>query len=205
MSTGSLDAMASNRAGNPRGRRAVWVLLLVFGCGLLSPAEAVRRRDQEPVQGGVPEEEEFREANIAPPAFPQDSRLVEFTVTGRSSNRFFVDPATLTVGPDKIIRFAVVVRSASGAKTVSFSGVHCKTREWKDYAYGYDGSWRKVENPQWRPIHEKGINNYQETLFSEFFCFGGAVSGGPMGDAKTIVRYLKTAPAKDPHTPRTLY
>jgi hypothetical protein len=185
-------------------RRAAAALLLLFGMGLLGPAEAVRRRDLEPQSGGVPEEEdeEFREAVVEPPAYPQDNKLIEFTVTGRTANRFFIDPATLSVGPDKVIRFALVVRAPSGAKSVSFSGVHCKTREWKDYAYGTTGTWRKVGDPQWRPIHEKGLNNYQETLFSEFFCYEGVVTGGPVGDAKTIVRYLKTPPVQDPRTQR---
>ena len=92
--------------------------------------------------------------------------------------------------------------AAEGARTVSYSGVNCKTAGWKDYAFGRDGDrWERVDDPQWREIRDQQMNNHQYTLASEFFCYGGIFSGGPMGDAKSIVRHLKHPATPDARVP----
>ncbi|HXV07730.1 MAG TPA: hypothetical protein VD791_06850, partial [Burkholderiales bacterium] len=53
-----------------------------------------------------------------------------------------------------------------------------------------------------RPIQARGFNNYQHTLFKEFFCYGGVASGGPLGSAETIVRNLKHPAPQDNTVPR---
>ena len=82
--------------------------------------------------------------------------------------------------------------------------MRCDTREWKDYAFGRaDGEMaHRRAGAQWRRIQQREFNNYQQTLFREFFCFGGIMTGGPAGSAKTIVRNLKYPPVPDPHVPR---
>jgi len=184
-------------------RRAIALAgLALFALGMISPADAVRRRDQDPIHG-APEELPFSEAKVAPPAYPADAGLIEFTATGRTRNRFYVDGTSLSVGPDEVIRFVLVVRTPSKVNNVSFSAVRCDTGEWKDYAYARtDKSWAVDEQAKWRPIQERGFNNYQHTLFAEFFCYGGVTSGGPLGSAETIVRNLKHPFPPDQHTPR---
>jgi hypothetical protein len=185
-----------------RRRAAALAALALFAVGLIGPADAVRRRDQDPIHG-APEEEPFREADIAPPPYPADAGLIEFTTTGRTRNRFYVDGPSLSVGPDKVIRFVLVVRTPSKVNNVSFSAVRCGTQEWKDYAYARtDKTWVRDEQAKWRPIEARGFNNHQHTLFSEFFCYGGVASGGPLGSAESIVRNLKHPTPADPHSPR---
>jgi hypothetical protein len=183
-------------------RAAALTGLTLFALGMIGPADAVRRRDQDPIHG-APEELPFREADIAPPPYPVDASLIEFTVSGRTRNRFYVDGPSLSVGPDKVIRFVLVVRSPSKASNVSFSAVRCDTREWKDYAYGRaDKTWNVDENAQWRRIRASAFNNHQYTLLSEYFCYGGVSSGGPLGSAEAILRNLKHPTPADPHSPR---
>jgi hypothetical protein len=183
-------------------RAAALAGLTLFALGMTGPADAVRRRDQDPIHG-APEELPFREAEIAPPPYPADAGLIEFTTTGRTRNRFYVDGTSLSVGPDEVIRFVLVVRTPSKANNASFSAVRCDTKEWKDYAYARtDNTWAVDEQAKWRPIQAQGVNNYQHTLFSEFFCYGGVNSGGPLGSAKAIVRNLKYPTPADPHSPR---
>jgi hypothetical protein len=186
----------------PRRRAAALAALALFAVGLVGPADAVRRRDQDPIHG-APEEEPFREADVVPPPYPADAGLIEFTVTGRTQNRFYVDGPSLSVGPDKVIRFVLAVRTPSKVNNVSFSAVRCDTREWKDYAYARpDKTWARDERAKWRPIQARGFNNYQHTLFKEFFCYGGVASGGPLGSAETIVRNLKHPAPQDNTVPR---
>lgn len=181
------------------------VLIAAAGCGGGSRGEAPKvtyRGDSGPNK--VPEEAPWKESEIALPPYPRDQDLIRFEPTGQTTNRFYVDGSSLTVDPDKVIRFALVIRSAGDTSTASYAGVNCKTGEWKEYAYGRDGQrWEPAKDPQWRPIHDQRINNYQHTLAVQFFCTSGLFSGGPVGSAKMIVRNLKSpAPAPTRVPPR---
>jgi hypothetical protein len=181
----------------------VGAALLLYGLSVMGPADAVRRRDKTTEDTGAPPDAPFQESKIPPPSYPIEGDLIEFTLTGRTSNRFYIDGSSLSIGPDEVIRFVLVVRTPAQVSNVSFSGVRCDTKEWKDYAFaGPDRVWRIDEQARWRLIEQRVLNNYQETLFKEFFCFGGIMTGGPAGSAKSIVRNLKYPREPDPHVPR---
>jgi hypothetical protein len=184
------------------GRSRILSTLAVIAMAVTC-APAVAQRVQ-PIQPPAETPEVVGELKVPPPAYPADADLIEFKPTGRTSNRFYIAGKSLTVGADKIIRFVLVVRSPSNVRNVSFAGVNCKTREWKDYAVARtDRTWVVNEQAQWRYIQELSINNYQYTLFDEFFCYGGVRSGGPIGTAELIVRNLKRPITPDARVPRT--
>jgi len=183
------------------------VLLLLFACSHApTPTEPARntppRGKQEGPLPGVPEEKPFVEENVPPPPYPKDANLTEFHLRGQTSNRFFIDTSSLTVGSDSIVRFALIIRTPEGTETSTFSGLRCSEREWKDYAYGRsDRTWSLDPAPQWRPVHELKFNNYKETLFKDYLCVGSVSSGRPAGDAPKLVRLLRYPPAKDDRNP----
>ena len=180
------------------------VFLLLFGCSQIptEPAKTPVRGKQEGPLPGVPEEQPFVEADVPPPPYPKNSNLTEFYLRGTTSNRFFVDTSSLTVGPDRVVRFALVIRTPEGAETTTFSGLHCSDREWKDYAYGKaDGTWSRDPEPRWQRIQNLGFNNYKGTLYNDYLCAGGVSSVAPAGDAKKLVRLLKYPPPKDDRNP----
>ncbi len=167
----------------------------------LPAAHAVRQRGAE--INNFPDEPEWRESAATPPPYPRDRDLVEFRLSGLTGNRFFVDTSSLTVGEDEVVRFVLVAQAAGNANNVSFSAIRCETQEWKDYAFGTrEQTWRVVADAQWRPIQELTRNNYQYTLFKEYFCYGGVMSGGPAGDAKRLVYNLKHPLVPDNRVPR---
>jgi CNP1-like family len=181
---------------------ATLVLVGTLGCsGTTGEAPKVKYRGDSGPNRGAPDEGPWKEGEAKLPAYPRDQDLIRFEPTGRTTNRFYVDGPSLTVDPDKVIRFTLAIRSADRADTVSYSGVNCKTGEWKDYAYGRDGTWELVKDPQWRGIQDRRINNYQYTLAVEFFCTSGVWSGSPMGSAKYIVRNLKNPPTAATRVP----
>jgi hypothetical protein len=47
----------------------------------------------------------------------------------------------------------------------------------------------------------RDLNNYQETLALDYFCYSGLTRGGIMGDAKTLVSRLKYPPVRDSRIP----
>jgi hypothetical protein len=181
---------------------AACVLAGAVGCGgQRGEAPKVSRRgDSGPI--AMPEEAPWKEADITLPPYPRDQDLISFEPTGQTTNRFYVDGSSLSVDPDKVVRFSLVIRSPEGTRTVSYSGVNCRAGEWKDYAYGLDADrWERIAEPKWRPLRNLSFNNHQYTLATEFLCYGGVFSGGPRGDARSIVRRLRNPPAPEPRVP----
>ncbi|HTT39465.1 MAG TPA: CNP1-like family protein [Burkholderiales bacterium] len=180
------------------------LLLTLFACTQTAPVQRpTHRGEQVGPLPGAPEEEPFVEATAVPPAYPRDKDLIEINLRGVTTNRFFVDGATLTVSPDKVVRFVLVIRTAEGANNVRFSGLHCSEKEWKDYAFARaDHTWAVVRDPQWQPVLSPRINNYQDTLYKDYFCTSGVVASGTVGNAEKLVERLKHPPQPDDRVPR---
>jgi hypothetical protein len=126
------------------------------------------------------------------PPYPKTSSLVEFSVSAASSNHFLIDADTLSIGKDGVVRYALVVRSATGAENVSFEGIRCATREQKFFAFGQrDGTWARARNAQWRLIEYKDINRQHAVLHTDIFCASGK---NPPRAVREIVQLLRYGP-----------
>jgi hypothetical protein len=113
---------------------------------------------------------------VEPPDFPRPENLREFYVGAATSNSYFIDASTLSVGSDGVARYVLVVRTAGGATNVSFEGINCRERTWKHYATGHgDGKWVKsrAARIEWRPIENKPVNRHHASLSRDYFCPGG--------------------------------
>ena len=105
------------------------------------------------------------------PAPPKAGDLIEFDPGRPATLRFYVDPASLSVGTDQIVRFTIVVKGDGGASNVSYEAIRCKSRERKVYAYGRaDGTWSETRVPQWTAIHGLTTDGYRFVLFENYFC-----------------------------------
>jgi hypothetical protein len=117
------------------------------------------------------DEKQVEELPLQLPATPKSADLLEFDSGRRTSLRFFVDPAALTVGTDGVIRFTVVIRGEGAASNVSYEGIRCKTRERKIYAYGRaDGTWYQPRNPAWTKIGGPEADGHRFALYQNYFC-----------------------------------
>ena len=66
-----------------------------------------------------------------------------------------VDPQTLSVGADGVVRYVMVMRNSSGSVNAVYEGIRCVTDEVKTYARaGNSGQWTLVEQPQWKPVND---------------------------------------------------
>jgi hypothetical protein len=105
------------------------------------------------------------------PAAPKPDDLLAFDPGRRTTLRFFVDPASLAVGKDGIVRFTVVVRGDGTASNVSYEAIRCRTRERKVYAYGRaDGTWQPARDPTWAKIGGPEIEGHRFVLYEDYFC-----------------------------------
>ena len=109
-----------------------------------------------------------KEEPLLLPAYPAARGLIEFPVEGASGFRFFVDPATLSVGAGGEVRYVLVARSAQGAENVSFEGMRCNSAELRVYALGRDGAWA-ARPGEWRSMQERSVQRWHTTLFREYF------------------------------------
>lgn len=145
--------------------------LLVVAGGVLIPAFAFGGNLED---DGDPKK--WEELEVLLPPVPKEQDLVGFFVSSATDNRFFVDSASVSVGPDGVVRYALVVLAASGVRNVSFEGMRCETRERRLYALGRsDGAWSMSRNQRWERLREGGANRQHAALFQEYFCPGGVI------------------------------
>jgi hypothetical protein len=113
----------------------------------------------------------WREQQTELPAYPEQGRLLEVTVaTGNYPYRVQIDPETLSIGNDRVVRYAAVITSAAGASNVSYEGLRCSTREYRRYAYGANGSWQALDEAPWERIMESGMGHYRYELYRDYLC-----------------------------------
>lgn len=140
--------------------------LLLACCALLSvAAHAQLFRDPEET------EKSWIEAEIKLPPFPRPATLIEFEAGAASSNRFYIDPESISVGSDGVVRYTLVVKGQGGGENISYEGIRCETREQKYYAFGRrDGAWSSARSGEWRRIEYKDINRQHGVLYVDYFC-----------------------------------
>lgn len=108
--------------------------------------------------------------NLLPP-YPKRETFISIPLGNLSSNRFFVDFASVSADKDGVVRYSVVVESPSGAQTVSYEGMRCETGERKIYAFGHSGNtWSRNRYARWEPIQSRILNDFRSELYSHYFC-----------------------------------
>ncbi len=118
------------------------------------------------------EEDQLLEAALVLPAYPKSENLLRFP-TNWTNHEIFLDGATLA-SADGIVRFALLVRSPSGAESVSYEGIRCQTGEKRVYAFGRKsaagGEWSPARNSVWRLIPDGRVNRYYFEFWRDVFC-----------------------------------
>lgn len=130
----------------------------------------------------------WKEIEAQLPAMPKVADSIPLFVSAATDNEFFVDPKSVSVGEDGVVRYSLIVRSSGGALNVSFEGIRCSSHEKKLYAFGRpDGSWSRNKYAKWSPIEYKDRNRQHHMLFDDFFCPGYLI----VKDAAEAVYALK--------------
>ncbi len=110
----------------------------------------------------------------APPAFDL-KRLVQVEMTLRSQLTWGVDPATVNIGSDGVVRYVVVAQSASGVVNAMYEGIRCNKGEFRRYARHNPGSgWSAVTDTDWKSLRNTGASNHPAYLAKNGMCDGAA-------------------------------
>jgi hypothetical protein len=122
---------------------------------------------------------------VALPAYPARARLIEFAVAAASEFRFFIDPASLSVG-DGVVRYVLVASSPNGVDNVAYEGMRCRTGEVRTYALGRNGAWVAAPGA-WRTIEPGSVQRWHNALYREYFC----PLREPVGSARDAIEALR--------------
>ena len=137
----------------------------------------------------APEDPDWKESEApAPPAFTTD-KLLPLAMPPYVSLAFGIDPATLEIAPDGIVRYVVVARNAGGSVNAMFEGIRCSTGEVKTYARaGNSRVWSVVAEPQWRGLTDNLPSKHAWVFARQAACDGRAAAASTTAD---IVKALK--------------
>jgi hypothetical protein len=138
-------------------------------------------------QAQVADAEAWREADVAPPATFSTDQLQSFEVMQGSSLSYGIDPKTLSVGEDGVVRYVLVARSTSGALNVLYQGIRCQAGEVKTYGrWDNQSSWNTSRGDDWRPLSFKGATRPAMMLARAGICEGRTITGNPQKILNTL-------------------
>jgi hypothetical protein len=170
------------RTAHLRARLAV--LLLIFSPVISADEEMGWAR------GPFVEPPAWKEEVPGLPAYPVNDRLLEMPadLPGRDF-RVFIDPGSLSVGGDHVMRYTLVIVSSTGVRNISFEGLHCGKREYRRYAYGSDDAWVPIEASPWQKVSDSGTDRYRHVLYWDYLCNPGRANL----DAGEMLRRIRNA------------
>lgn len=146
-------------------------LALILGLAVLSGGQVHAEFEDDY------EEKPWAEIEVQLPAPPKAEDLLAFYVSPTTDNRFLIDPASISVGSDGVIRYTLVVLTPGGTRNVTFEGMRCSTGEKRIYAFGRtNGAWSKSRANKWEPVKEAVNNRHHAALYYEYFCPDGVIA-----------------------------
>lgn len=132
---------------------------------------------------------DWKELDVKPPATFRIDNLVPIEMPRYVSVKVGVDPASLTISSDGIVRYVVVALSGSGNINAAYEGIWCRAGEVKTYARaGNDGVWDAVPNPEWKKLSDSRPSMHALALARQGACDGRSIAGR---SAEDILRKLK--------------
>ena len=133
----------------------------------------------------TPVDPDWKESDAPPPPALRLEGLIELEVQ-RSSLKFAVDPASISVGSDGVVRYVVVVRGENNVSAV-YEGIRCNTADFKVYArYNAPGGWVATRQIEWKPLTQNSSARHSLVLAQSGVCTGNS----PNRSQAQIVRDL---------------
>ena len=161
-----------------RASRRLSAPLLVLALGLVSQVASAQ----------VFASPDWKESPVPPAPEFDARRMIEIDMPRMLDLKYGVDPKTIAITGDGVVRFVIIAKSTGpgAAMNASYDGVRCATGETKTYArYSGDG-WHEVENPEWKSL-EQARTRYNLALARQAICRSGA----PRATVDEMVRELR--------------
>lgn len=162
-------------------------------CAALPAAAGSLPREDGPVgftPEAPPDDHPLKEQSIELPPYPERDRLLELDIdTGVNPYRYYLDPVSLSVGDDRVVRFTSVIISPGGVWNVTYEGLHCGDRSYRRFAYGSGKQWHPLHATAWQPVTGSGTQRYRKSLYEKYMC----PTAEPARNPAQILRRLRTS------------
>ncbi len=158
-------------------KHRLWLVGLAF---LALPAFAQRLTDLDP---------DWKESDAPPPpAFNKDA-LVPVDMPRHVTLKFGVDPKTLAITSDGIVRYVMVATNSTGSVNAFYEGIRCQTGEVKTYArFSASGQWSPVKNPEWAPLNANQGSRHALALARQGACHDRSTTAASVQEIVTRLR-----------------
>lgn len=182
---------------------AAAAIAVTAGCGNTKPREL---SPQERTVQGLPPSQEIDERfgitgepltpenpDVGLPDSARSTEWLAFKVRNVGKHVFAIDPNSVDVGADGIVRYSLLIRSTNGVDNITREGIRCATNAWKIYAVGREtGEWSRLPEPVWRPVASAGLNAVRYTLRQDYVCDRDNV---PFRTAQTVAARIRASNA----------
>jgi hypothetical protein len=133
-----------------------------------------------------PADPDWIESDAPPPPALKTDKLVPLAIP-RSDLRFGIDPASVSIGKDGIVRYVVVATSNSGATNAMYEGIRCDKGEYRTYARHTPGKgWTQV-NGDWRSVQDGAAARHALAMARTGACMANAPNISPEQVVKDLV------------------
>jgi hypothetical protein len=124
--------------------------------------------------------EKWKESTIVLPPYPDDRDLLPVAMNSTDTLKIYIDDKSISLAKDLVARFALIVESPSGARSVFYDGYRCETRQYKTYAIGTSQhTWSPAANSQWLTVPRSEINAFRDVIYRRYVCDGQKSARSP--------------------------
>ncbi len=110
------------------------------------------------------------EAVPPPPAFAKD-QVIALEMPAFVSLKVGIDPSTIVVGDDGVVRYVIVMTNATGSVNAAYEGIRCFTDEVKTYArWTSSGTWSIAPDPQWKALSDNMPSQHAKAFSRQGGC-----------------------------------
>ncbi len=139
---------------------------------------------------------DWQEIAVPPAPSFSKSALIGIDMPTYTALKFGVDPTTLTVTRDGVVRYVMVALSPSGSSSAMYEGIRCKTGEFKTYArFSSAGQWVDVKDSKWRPLNDNNTSRHALAMARQGACDGrSAAADNPAKIIYSLKDLQKSSP-----------
>lgn len=157
-------------------RRVSAALLASVFCSLAVHAQLV---DADP---------DWKEVEAPPPPALRRDGLVPIDMSG-STLRWGVDPASITIASDRVVRYVVVAQGQGGAVNALYEGLRCGTGEVKVYARNSGDKWVPATGSDWKPLdNNNAAIRHSLVIARNGVCIASGTNRSPVEIARDLGR-----------------
>lgn len=135
----------------------------------------------------LPEDPNWRESAVPPPPAFNLKNLIRVDSPQGSSLTFGIDPATLSVTPEGVVRYVIVATGKDGGQNIMYEGIRCSAGQHRVYArYNENAGWSPLQEGDWQPLYGSAATRHALTLSLAGVCKDRAVNRSAANIARTL-------------------